>query len=127
MATRSSATARTTATSRSTATNRVVVRDMGTALRFDGVDDYVTTTIPIVGGDTYTFSCFIKPRLVAGADRIIFSQNQGGFMFGIDTAGFVNWTDTDLTKGTISFNFVIGEYMFLSWTTNLTTGTPDLY
>jgi hypothetical protein len=33
---------RATATSRSTSSNRVKVRDMGTALRFDGVDDVVT-------------------------------------------------------------------------------------
>ena len=48
--------ARTTATSRSTASNRVAVRDMGTALRFDGVDDQVTTTYRIPSGASYSFS-----------------------------------------------------------------------
>jgi hypothetical protein len=35
--------ARSTATSRSTSSNRVTVRDMGTALRFDGANDFMTT------------------------------------------------------------------------------------
>jgi hypothetical protein len=33
------------ATNRTTASNRIAVRDMGTALRFDGVDDYVASPI----------------------------------------------------------------------------------
>lgn len=67
--------ARATATSRATATNRVAVRDMGTALSFDGVDDYVRVATPlahVVQGNAMTFAFYFKTNDTA--DGTIFGN-----------------------------------------------------
>lgn len=72
-------TIRTLATSRTTATNRVAVRDMGTALSFDGVDDNVNTgkTMTQLGLHLTDFSvsAWYKTPNAAQTENIIATRN----------------------------------------------------
>lgn len=101
---------------------RVAVRDMGTALSFDGVNDQVTTTLTIPSGGLYTFSGFafrnnnsaehafvgttngsngMRITLKSGNNDIRFQANIGSGVAGGTTftnvgklQDFFNWTVT---------------------------------
>lgn len=98
--------ARTTATSRSTIIQqRVATRDMGTALRFDGVDDSVTatdTSNPFTSGGTLA-SWFILSTTAANQSIIGNSLNLNGFAMIYRSAGLRteagNGTNTVTTAG----------------------------
>lgn len=89
--------ARTTATRTAITQPRVATRDMGTALRFDGVDDFVSftpITVPFFSAQG-TFSCWVK-RASAG-DICLIGHDQTAFKFFIwqNTGRFVLETDTN--------------------------------
>ena len=86
---------RSTATTRSTAPKRVKVRDMGTALRFDGVDDYVEVPDANIPASTFqngfTLSAWINPKTLGESsagyifDKSTDLNQTGGFVYGLDS------------------------------------------
>lgn len=95
---------RTTATPRITASNRVAVRDMGTALRFDGVDDEVEITSALVGTsfnteNPHTYTAWVNVQAIQGLNNrgIIdkYASTTGvtklGSRLTITTGGYVNF------------------------------------
>lgn len=97
---------RTTATSRTTASNRVAVRDMGTALRFDGVDDNVEIPDADIPASTFqngftlagwvkvdtltTNRIFDKSTNTTAGDGFSFQLTSLGFQTRVNGGGMVN-------------------------------------
>lgn len=114
---------------RGASSTRRMPRWMGGSTVFNGSTSKISigAVTPIYAGTgTYTFCCWIKPNQATG-ERIILSGNSGRSMFGIEPGKFVNWVDTDNTKGNIDLSFSYGEWVFLSWSTNMATGATTLY
>lgn len=86
--------ARTPATSRTTASNRVAVRDMGTALRFDGVDDAVTANSISSLGTGATIAFWFKSSKLS-ANGCLFANSTSSS----DRIGIIQRTDGSICAG----------------------------
>jgi hypothetical protein len=125
MAERAQATNRTPVLSRNLATNRVAVRDMGTALRFDGVDDRVEipTANYVQTDGTWSFWC--KMNVLSENEGVFAhyttSTNQRSWSFslgdsvgGIKTLMSINGTTANLSKITSPI-LTLNEYSFITF------------
>ena len=95
----------------------------GTSIYLNGTDSYVSFNAVNPGN---IISVAVWVYYISGESTII-SQNPGGSMFNISGTSFVNWVDTDSIPGIINIGDVYNKWIHLAWTTNLTTGTTDLY
>ena len=93
---------RTPVTTRTTSTNRVAVRDMGTALSFDGVNDYVEIPDANLPASTFqsgfTLAAWINPKTLGGANlgmimhKATSTTSASGFRYFLEAVGRVGFS-----------------------------------
>lgn len=119
-------TTRTTATSRTTASNRVAVRDMGTALQFDGVNDMVTTAYDLPSGQSYTFSGWANRRTNTGNNALCGTDNgANGLIIYLTTGTFDFRPNAGQAATTFAFNPQLNKWFH--WAITYDRVTVKLY